>query len=191
MIRKAVVLLFATALGQDDLHKAIEAHATHLKTVQQALLEAQAATAEAENYFKENSLPDENLEAEAAKKNTKHKIALIRMKSIEAARDKAQSELSQNPILKAKAELQKQELALKKVQKEAEQAKIAATNAIAESEEGFPDEQLEADSASKAAKVKITAALVKMARENLMELNKSDNEGESLSIKAKEELKGW
>jgi hypothetical protein len=75
MIRKAIVLFLTTsAFAQDEEAKAFEvaktAFATHLKTMEQARIDAETATDKAEKFFENNELPDEDLEAEAAKKKT-------------------------------------------------------------------------------------------------------------------------
>jgi hypothetical protein len=106
-------------------------------------------------------LPDEDKEAVAASKKTRLTIAKIRAKAAQKKMDLAKSALNaaQTDLKEAKdayEKLKEKKPVVEKVFLEqkmmeagrlAKETRAAANKAIAESEEGMPDEELEADAA--------------------------------------------
>jgi len=106
-------------------------------------------------------LPDEDKEAVAASKKTRLTIAKIRAKAAEKKMDLVQSALNaaQTDLKKAKDAYEKlkekkpvvETVSLEQKMMEAgrlaKETRAAANKAIAESQEGMPDEELEADAA--------------------------------------------
>ena len=178
--------------AQDAYQKSKQLFADHTAKVEAAKEESHQAIEAALQAVElsPEGLPDEDKEAVAASKETRLTIAKIRAKAVQKKMDLAQSALNaaQTDSKEAKDAYKKlkekkpvvETVSLEQKMMEAGRlAKVtraAANKAIAESEEGMPDEELEADAAQKEARLRIATIRYKSYLKKMQKATENETE---------------